>query len=253
MKFQLVSDLHLETYKILPNINKLIKPSAPNLILAGDICYIKHQNFYPFFEKIQPLFERIFFIYGNHEYYTNERGFYSLGELEQNVRERLGEFENIYILQKKALIFDDIVIMGSTLWSYISKKDILSPIKLLADTSFVIYQNKLMFHPKITNQIHLDHKEWLKQTIGDFKGKKIIVVTHYLPSKKCIHPKFKYNTTNKLYYSNCDNLIKEVDIWCAGHTHVGMIKKIGKTKVFINPCGLLFENNNYKKDFTFEI
>ena len=56
VKFQLISDLHLEKFKVLPNVEEIITPSAPNLILAGDICYVKHKNFVPFFEKISETF-----------------------------------------------------------------------------------------------------------------------------------------------------------------------------------------------------
>ena len=49
MKFQLISDLHLENYKELPKIRDLFTPLAPNLILAGDICFIKHECDIAFF------------------------------------------------------------------------------------------------------------------------------------------------------------------------------------------------------------
>ena len=71
MKFQLISDLHLEYYKDVPDINKILIPAAPNLILAGNICYAKHSNFVPFFEKISKLYKSIYYILGNNEYYNN--------------------------------------------------------------------------------------------------------------------------------------------------------------------------------------
>ena len=48
MKFQIISNIHLEYYDTLPNLKNLINISAPNLILAGDICYYEHPNFLPF-------------------------------------------------------------------------------------------------------------------------------------------------------------------------------------------------------------
>ena len=49
MRFQLVSDIHLEKYDELPDLKNFIEVSAPNLVLAGDICFILHKNYIPFF------------------------------------------------------------------------------------------------------------------------------------------------------------------------------------------------------------
>ena len=37
MKFQIISDIHLEYYDTLPNIDDFFTVAAPNLILAGDV------------------------------------------------------------------------------------------------------------------------------------------------------------------------------------------------------------------------
>ena len=56
---------------VLPELKYFFDVAAPNLILAGDICYYKHHNFLTFFEKINQLYENIFFIPGNHDYYAH--------------------------------------------------------------------------------------------------------------------------------------------------------------------------------------
>ena len=40
----------LEYYDKLPDLNYFFTVSAPNLILAGDICYYNHPNFIIFFK-----------------------------------------------------------------------------------------------------------------------------------------------------------------------------------------------------------
>ena len=44
-------------------------------------------------------------------------------------------------------------IVGATLWTYLSQKDMIAPIKYLPETNFISYRNKIMLHPKITNKI----------------------------------------------------------------------------------------------------
>ena len=254
MKFQLISDLHLEKYDKLPNMDKLIIPKAKNLILAGDICFAKHDNFLPFFKKISQLFDKIFYVFGNHEYYTHNFNCYSIDEVEIYIKEKLEGIENIIILQKDFKeLEDDIIIIGATLWSYLSRKDIFAPIKYLSETNFISVENKIMLHPNITNKVHLEHKKWIEYMLSCFESKKIIVVTHYLPSKRCINKKYKYDAFSKSFYSNCDHLVQKANVWCAGHTHTPMVRHIKGVPIYINPCGYLWEHNTFDKEFVFEV
>ena len=254
MKFQLLSDIHLEYYKKLPDIGKILTPSAPNLILAGNICYIKNRNFTPFFEQISQLYQQIFYILGEHEYFMDiERGMYSLKEMEITARDKLNHLDNVHIIQDSFIKFDNIVIIGSTLWSYISKKDMIGDICYLTDTNFIKFKNRLWVAPRITNKIHLKYKKNIDDLLSAFEGYKKLVVTHFLPSFKCIPQKLKYDSLNKSYYSNCDDIVKKADVWCAGHSFKHMTQNIDETPVYVNPVGYLWQNSNYKKDFVFYI
>jgi len=254
MKFQLISDLHLEYYNKFPNLDKIITPSAPNLILAGDICFAKHKNFILFFERISTMFENIIYVLGNHEYYNKmEDGFHSIKEIETYIRAKLDHLKNVRILQNEFINIGNVVIIGNTLWSYLSKKDMSGDICMLANTDFIRFRNKLRLKSSITNKIHLEHKKYLTDILDGFEEHKKLVITHFLPSKKCIDQKYKFDTFNKSYYSNCDHIVEKADVWCAGHTHKFMIKNINGVPIYINPVGYLWEESNYKKNLTFEI
>ena len=60
MKFQIISDLHLEYYYELPDINKIFKKAAPNLILSGDVIF-KHPNFLNFSQKFKIISKHFIF------------------------------------------------------------------------------------------------------------------------------------------------------------------------------------------------
>jgi len=250
MKFQLISDLHLEFYKELPPIKKLVTPQAPNLILAGDICFVKHPLFLPFFQKLSPLFKRIIYVLGNHEYYIeSDLRMDSTESIEELVRSKLSGFDNIHLLQKTFLNLGNIIIAGCTLWSYLSQKDFEYGMKPLAAASFVRHGRTTLLHPKISNKLHLEQRAWLSTIVDSFPDKKILIVTHYLPSIKLIDK--KYAVLNKAYYSNCDELVKKASVWCCGHSHEQKIIDIGETPVYLNAIGRPFEKKDGPQNMVF--
>ena len=252
MKFQIISDLHLESYNKLPKIRDIITPKAPNLILAGDICFIKHPFFIPFFQKLSPLFKKIIYIFGNHEYYiAGDYQIETIAAIEMLARKKLSPFKNIHILQKSFIKLDDIVILGCTLWSYLSKKDFVYGMQMLSASSFVRHNNTILLHPSISNELYFNHKAWLKDMLEVFGNKKVIVVTHYLPTIKAIDN--KYTIFNKSYYSNCDNLVERATIWCCGHTHDQKIIHVGETPLYINAVGRKQERKNEPYNMIFII
>ena len=72
MSFQIASDLHLEFRG--ENFRGLFKPSAPILLLLGDICacgtIADFKIYKAFIEYIAPKYKLIMHVPGNHEYYT---------------------------------------------------------------------------------------------------------------------------------------------------------------------------------------
>ena len=87
---------------------------------------------------------------------------------------------------------EDVVILGCTLWSYLSKQDFVAGMKILPAVSFVKHSKTILLHPRITNKIHLMHKKWLYAMFEKFAGRKIIVVSHYVPSLKGIDAKYSF-------------------------------------------------------------
>ena len=65
-QFQLISDIHLEFGAI-----KKISKCADYLILAGDIGYPDQKLFKDFLSNTSKIFNKVFYVAGNHEYYQN--------------------------------------------------------------------------------------------------------------------------------------------------------------------------------------
>lgn len=254
MKFQIISDIHLEYYDTLPQLNYFFDVAAPNLILAGDICYYKHHNFLTFFEKINQLYENIFFIPGNHDYYAhNEIPEIGFEQIDFTIKENLSHLKNIHFIQNNMIEYDNTIILGNTLW-FESNKTIEDPrVKLLTNPYYIKFAHKFMpsFDSiKKTNNIHYN---WLKNILKTINtNKHIIVITHYLPSVNCIHKKYKNNELNDLYFTNCEDIMKYADIWISGHTHDPFTGNINGCPIFVNPRGDPDEITNYNKSLVIE-
>ena len=143
MKFQIISDIHLEYYNVLPELNYFFNVAAPNLILAGDICYYKHHNFLTFFEKINLLYENIFFIPGNHDYYAhNEIPEIGFEQIDFIMKENLSHLKNVHFIQNDIIEYDNTIILGNTLW-FQSNKTINDPrVKLLTNPYYIKFGKK---------------------------------------------------------------------------------------------------------------
>ena len=65
MKFQYLSDIHLEVKRRLLHVNQV--PGANNLFLLGDICRLDNQLYITFINECAKTWKNVFVIYGNHE------------------------------------------------------------------------------------------------------------------------------------------------------------------------------------------
>ncbi|WP_088653547.1 metallophosphoesterase [Geofilum rhodophaeum] len=75
MKVQYCSDLHLEFFQNAKFLNENpIKPVGDILVLAGDIIYWEQENFkHWFFDYISDNFKEVYYIPGNHEFYSGKK------------------------------------------------------------------------------------------------------------------------------------------------------------------------------------
>ena len=108
MRFQIASDFHIEKKDKDIDISELIKPSAPYLILAGDVGSLyKYDQLKDFLEKICKLYIKVFYIPGNHEFYTIKGisgiPFYQLIRNLHNLEKII---DNLEILNRKIIKID---------------------------------------------------------------------------------------------------------------------------------------------------
>jgi hypothetical protein len=149
----------------------------------------------------------------------------------------------------------EVVVLGSTLWSHTPKNAAKLIETRLADYSRIFDDTGRLVNIDFLNDIHAKNVEWLKTSIinvtTNFPNKKIMVLTHHLPSFKLVAQ--KYTTTeecrllNHGFASSLDDLIQQsnnISYWCCGHTH-SSAKAIIEREESKNPCILLVNPKGY--------
>jgi Icc-related predicted phosphoesterase len=89
------------------------------------------------------------------------------------------------------------------------------------------------------------------QFLTDNLQKGDIVITHMLPSYKCVSYKYMGDPDNRFYVTELEDLIKEREplLWISGHSHDFMFKKIHNTFYVRNPYGYPKEKADYTTNF----
>ena len=104
VKFQYISDLHLEHYKNLNSIKFEKIDDCENLFLLGDIGYAYSDIYHEFINYCSDNWLNVFVIFGNHEYYCTPNNIKTMEEIDKEVlkfRKNVYFLNNDYILLNK--------------------------------------------------------------------------------------------------------------------------------------------------------
>lgn len=232
-RLQYVSDLHIDTHKTLPKIN----PSSKYLAICGDIGQPYASRYTEFIYQQSNNFEKVFFVPGNHDFdlgtmYKKNK----VDKWEPFIKEICHKFENVIYLNRHIYELDnDIIIAGSILWS----NPILDTQKLCT-AKYLEHINE-----------HNKHVNWIKNITKQNKNKKIIMLTHFVPTFQLIEQKYLNKGFNKTtwFATDLEYLIKSpIKAWICGHTHSIMSCKINDVQCAVNAYGYGRENGYKNKN-----
>lgn len=100
------------------------------------------------------------------------------------------------------------------------------------------------------NAYHAACVRWLEDRLTEETDKKIVVVTHHLPSFRCVSMQYLGNPLNRLFANNMDEFIKQysstIKCWIHGHSHDGLNIEIEGVPVVRNPLGYLDYNEGFE-------
>lgn len=234
------SDLHLEHYgehhdlDLLPI--KTLWDFASSLsdiyylALVGDIGNPYHKNLFRFFEKISGKYKHIFYIAGNHEYYSCGHTVHTNSECKKEIQTLCQKFKNIYFMDNDIITIDGINFVGSTLWSNVPSESVAIVSKSINDYKYIYINDQLnkKITVDITNHWNADCVNFIRKSLDLVDGP-VVILTHHAPlfndtvkSIVCADPKFDSSQIISAFHNNLDWILDKSDdiiAWIFGHTH----------------------------------
>lgn len=255
MHIQYASDLHLEfsiNRKFLAQ--NFLKADGDILVLAGDIVpFAKMHLAKSFFKKISNMYEQVYWIAGNHEYYYSDVAdrFNPANSFSEKIA------SNITLLNNTTIELDKVRILFSTFWSSIPDGDIIYLQKGMADFS-LIKEDKKLLSCDTYNLWHKNAINYITRELAIPSDKKTIVVTHHVPTFYNYPDEFIYSRISAGFATEYKDFIADsmIDYWIFGHHHRNMNGfYIGKTELLTNQLGYVWheENKGFQANSTIEI
>lgn len=245
MKLQILSDLHLDCA-----MSRLRKVEADLTLLAGD-----HGN--GLTPRLRAFLDHprnpVLAVLGNHDYYGQdwERG----RELWQGNAGNAG----IQLLDPGTYDHGPFRILGCTLWTglnwmeddartgrtYDYQETVDRLPQQLSDFTWIRSGPERLAVQQMIDRHH-EEVAWLEGQKAQARadGKRIIVMTHFGPSRRSCHPRYAGDRLNPYFTNSLDWLTRDVELWVQGHTHSSLDYVIPETmcRVICNPRGYNQEN-----------
>lgn len=233
IKIQYASDLHINDFPKTTPFRHFIIPSAPILVLAGDVCSAWDRHFYTFLEWCSKNWHTVIFVPGNHEYYCDPSAPHTIEMTDAHIYNLIATFPNVIFLQSGASYVvpgTRIRFVGATLWSAISPNiwdEIAGKKGDFKSTYVANYWQLRHTTPADINSRHYFQKAHLASALAPvFVGEQLIVVTHHMPSMQLLEDQYKGEKWCSCYASNSDELLlPNISAWICGHSHRATVWK----------------------------
>ena len=265
-KFWILSDLHQEfsscTWKPLP----ADVPDHDALILAGD-THSPTADAITYAERLTS--KPVFMVCGNHEFY----GTVMKDELAR-ARKCAAASPNVTLLENDVVIFNDIRILGCTLWTdfelfghHAFRRAIRDAEKGMNDYRRIkrigaTSGRTRRLRPQDTLDAHRASRRFLETELAKSEGcnnqARRVVITHHAPHPNGLNPNSKTDPLSVAYASDLTAIIEthKPDLWVFGHTHTACDFQIGKTRLISNAHGYVGHeprHPNYDQQLVIEV
>jgi UDP-2,3-diacylglucosamine pyrophosphatase LpxH len=248
----MVSDLHL--HMVPPEEHKfLIEPKCDTLFILGDLDEIIGYDFWQKFLKYYSTqFKRIYYLFGNHEYYNTDyhiektnanyptpkeiEAFFDRWVVENKLDNVIIRLDETKVIQEK-----DCRIVGLPLWSEIPMEykeiieSLINDYRVIYDTpgNPIIVEDVNKWHSNSVKAL----RSYIHQAEKD--GVPLLIMTHHAPLTKGTSGVKYRGVGNYVYSTDLSELMesKVVGFWGFGHTHYKCDFMHGHTRIKSNPRG----------------
>jgi len=194
----------------------------------------------------------IIYVPGNHEFYGAQLP-EALGVLREAARDC-----DVHFLDGDACVVGGTRFLGATLWTdyalYGSEpadldRAMADALDEMNDFRMIKWTDGECLTPDQVREMHLAKARWLADSIAEPFAGPTVVITHHLPHRLSIHPRFEGTRYNPCFASDLDHLVRApVALWVHGHTHESIDYIVNGTRVFCNPRGYIPSEPNSSFD-----
>ena len=254
---QVVSDLHLEFYRPQDIIEKVkIKVNAKYIALLGDICACGTNdiaNMEKFLDHYSPKYELIFWLPGNHEFYSGKKSYRSIDEIIVRCKKLCKKYDNVIFLNNKhcdlKINGTQYRIIGTTLWTDIPKNKESYVLNNMNDYNHIYVTGEqymgiikmegiVRLSPANVNAMHAKSVRYIHRHLRE-SPYPLIILTHHKPFvDKLEDPDDRhigYESDQLSYLS--EKAKSNIKIWAYGHTHKRFNEVVENVHFISNPKG----------------
>ena len=236
MRIQIASDLHLESYPIHLPPQSAFRPVPDRdvLVLAGDIGRGLQAREFVLRELAR---SPVIYVPGNHEYYSMQ----NRETVDADWRQLADQHAGLHYLVAEGVEIDGVRFWGAPwytdLWGAYEREAVWEVEKVrqsVNDFQFP-YDSCGAWNVRAHVEAHAAQTELLRAQAG----KVDVVVTHWPPTLRAMHPRFKGDALNPYFYNDADELVCHIgaQLWIGGHTHESWGCQVGITRCIGNPAG----------------
>ena len=224
MKFDLISDLHLDFWAENENINWEGIGTSLVAVILGDISY-NIDITYKTIVDISKHYKYVIFVDGNHEH-NNHCG---IQDHNRQLKQELSKYQNISFLNRSAIVIDNIAFVGANGWWTF---DFCEP-EISREEAYMYFMANNIFSEPFMHEIVQTAREdalVLSEIVGkltvDTAVSEIVILTHTAPFNDFMDVQ---QPQHPAHFSRCGSsfLPKVLDFdfnrkaktWCFGHVH----------------------------------
>jgi predicted phosphodiesterase len=239
LAFDLISDLHLETWST--EFDWTYQATSPVCIIAGDVCR-DQDMLVRTLKHLGKCYQAVFYVDGNDEHYTQLE---DLGHSYSNLTKRLRRIPNVVYLQDNVVIVDGIAILGTNGWWGFD-----FDLGINSEQSAQWAQERYHINESATKGIaRMSNTDatYMISSVAKLQThkevQKIVMVTHTVPDPALIahdidlDGTMRFNTMGNrlMMQAMAADTENKIHTWCFGHYH-GNIDQTRSGIRFVNNC-----------------
>jgi len=237
MRIAFGSDFHFEFGDFIEAVFSIMDIDVELVVIPGDVgnsdSIIKNLKVIDKITKCP-----VIYVPGNHEYYGSS--FTEMNKIFSTIT-----FDNVSVLNPGEVIIDDILFVGGV-GNIDGSYEEISRWKFPQYTDF----SAISDFEKRTDLGKYEHN-YIFKSLELHKTRKKVVITHTMPSVRCISEKYQGSFLNPCFVNSWDDIIylQEPDVWFYGHTHEKNEIIIYNTILMCNPHGYRNENPSWNWEY----